>query len=256
MRRALGAATLVAAALFAGCYGSTEPASEIGPESARLNANGTANNGTAHSYFEYWITGWNRPHLKTDTRDWQQGTSGPFGEKVTDLSASTGYSFRMCGGDDGGGACAQTRTFTTKPPVEDAAMGTLIAAHGRSTINAHSSASGANPRGTISEFSTDGVQGVSFQGTVTCLLVNGNRAAVGAVGKTTFQPSGNQIDQTELWSIEDNHAQEDKMNLVYNTGTTPPDCASASFEHLGEPIIPGLSDFIVNDAQPSAPSIR
>jgi hypothetical protein len=42
--------------ILSGCYGSTEPATDIGPESAKLNARGTANNGPAHGGFEYWLT--------------------------------------------------------------------------------------------------------------------------------------------------------------------------------------------------------
>ncbi len=40
--------------VLGGCYGSTEPATNIGEDSATLRAQGTANNGPATSYFEYW----------------------------------------------------------------------------------------------------------------------------------------------------------------------------------------------------------
>ena len=48
---------VIAAALaLAGCYGSTEPATQIDFDQATLNAHGTANAGDAHVYFQYWQT--------------------------------------------------------------------------------------------------------------------------------------------------------------------------------------------------------
>jgi hypothetical protein len=53
----LAALLALVAGVFAGCYGSTEPATDIGPESATLQGHGTANNGPAKSWFQYWLTG-------------------------------------------------------------------------------------------------------------------------------------------------------------------------------------------------------
>jgi hypothetical protein len=72
-------------------------------------------------------------------------------------------------------------------------------------------------------------------------------AAVGAVGKTTFQPGGQTADQTWLATIEDRRVARDTFNGVVANGTTPPDCAGASFAFNGEIIIPG-GDLVVNDA--------
>jgi hypothetical protein len=53
---------VVAGLALTGCYGSTEPATEVTADTARLNARGTANNGPATSFFEIWPT--NAPSAK------------------------------------------------------------------------------------------------------------------------------------------------------------------------------------------------
>jgi hypothetical protein len=242
---------LSAAIVFAGCYASTEPATDIGPETAKLNARGTANDGPATSAFEYWLTGTTQSHLQTAPRSWPAGASGPFSEKVSGLAAGSSYTFRICGGDvNGGGGCAQTRTFTTKPAVEDAVIGGFWAGCcGRFEVDAHSTATGAKPRGQLRSSGGDGYNSASFVGSVTCLVVQGSQAAVGAVGKVTYQPGGDTEDQTYLATIVDRRLERDTFNQVVTSGTTPPDCAGASFAHQGEIIIPG-DDIVVNDAQP------
>ncbi len=52
LKRTSGVAVVVAAITLAGCYGSTEPATDVRPNSAVLQARGTANDGPAFSYFE------------------------------------------------------------------------------------------------------------------------------------------------------------------------------------------------------------
>ena len=132
--------------LFAGCYGSTEPATNAGPESATLNARGSASNGPATSWFEYWVSGaTNRD--QTGTRHWPAGARGPFSDSVDGLYASKTYLFRLCGSDDAGGSdvCAQTRQFTTSAPVQDSAVGfwgRLSSFNGR--VDAHSGPAGQN----------------------------------------------------------------------------------------------------------------
>jgi hypothetical protein len=247
-RSAAVVSALLAAAALAGCYASTEPATDIGPETAKLNARGTADDGPASSSFEYWRTGTTQPHLGTSTRNWPAGASGPFAENVSGLAAGSSYSFRVCGGDaNGGGGCAQTRTFTTKPAVEDAAMGWFYSSHGRFDVDAHSTATGGSPRGRLTSISGDGFNFASFVGVVTCLAVHGSQAAVGAVGNVTYQPGGQTADQTWLVTIVDRPLERDTFNSVVTNGTTPPDCAGASFAYNGEIIIPG-GDLVVNDA--------
>ncbi len=66
---------------LAGCYASTEPATNVGPEAATLNARGTANNGPARSHFEFWMTGSTRVSW-TDDQRWPAGASGPFSQRA------------------------------------------------------------------------------------------------------------------------------------------------------------------------------
>jgi hypothetical protein len=48
---------MVSVPVFAGCHGSTEPATDVGIDRATLNAHGPAGNGTAHARFEYEVNG-------------------------------------------------------------------------------------------------------------------------------------------------------------------------------------------------------
>jgi hypothetical protein len=249
---------LAVAIVLAGCYGSTEPATDVNIDSATLNAHGTADKGRAHSYFQYWLTGTTDPErmFRTGDQDWPSGASGPFGKKATGLAAGSSYSFKVCGWDyvaenEGGPVvCAQVRTFTTKPPVEDSVVGKY--GFGRSNhyeVDAHSSPSGAAPRGTLYEYDSGDLQFASFTGNVTCLVVKGSAAAVGAVG--TFRDfNGTQRTQSRLWTVVDGRVGLDTFNSVGAEGSSAPNCATASFANqhtLNEPM--SRTDFIVNDAQ-------
>jgi hypothetical protein len=243
-------------AALAGCYGSTDPATDVGIDSATLHGYGTANNGPADTWFEYGPTGYDRP-LTVGAGTWPAGARGPVSAKVTGLAAGASYSFKLCGrdrygdGSSGDAICAQTRTFMTKPPVEDSVKGHLNAGccSGLS-VDAASGPNGSNPRGSIfshRQSSMEPPPGYDFSGIVTCLAVDGSRAAVGAVGKWTHgqDPPTN---GTFLVTIVDGRAQEDTYNEVQTAGSTPPNCAKADFSHQSTLIITEYS-FIVNDAQ-------
>jgi hypothetical protein len=255
MKRWLAAAALIALTL-AGCYGSTEPATDVGIDSATLNGHGTANNGRAHSYFQYWLTGSERDPLRAGDHDWPAGASGPINAKVTNLAAGSSYSFRLCGsdinaeGEGGPQICAQTRTFTTKAPVEDALRGgSWAGCCSHVDIDAKSAPNGTNARGSVSWYrrsSTSPDPPRLFSGVVTCLAVDGSRAAVGAVGKWT-QNGSPDANATFLITIVDGRTVGDTYNEVETAGSALPNCATASFAHQGQLIDPG-ADFIVNDA--------
>jgi hypothetical protein len=249
-------AGVLVAVLVAGCYGSTEPATDVGIDSATLNGQGTANNGRAHAYFQYWLTGSERDHLGAGGIDAPAGAHGPISAKAANLAAGSSYSFKICGwdvGSDGSGgpeACAQTRTFTTKPPVEDALRGgSWAGCCSRLDIDAKSAPNGTNPRGSVRWFrhsSSSPDPGRLFNGIVTCLAIDGSRAAVGAVGKWT-QPGTPDANATFLITIVDGRTQEDTYNEIETAGSAAPNCATASFANQSHLIDP-TADFIVNDA--------
>jgi hypothetical protein len=246
---------LVSVVVFAGCYGSTERATEVGPDSATLNAAGTANNGPATAYFEYWITGSSGPPQQTDPAHFPGGSSGAFSQKVTGLAETSSYSFRLCGSDDSGGptVCAQTRTFETHPlPVEDSVTGNFdVSGVAFGTIDAHSGPSGENPRGQIHYQGTFNGW-ATFDGDVTCVAVTGHQGAVGAVGQgTTVEDPSNPQPVTVLATVVDSDGSgSDTVFGVFTGGSTPPDCATASFGgQVGQ-----SGELVVEDALPNPPT--
>jgi hypothetical protein len=255
MKRRLLTAALIAVTL-AGCYGSTEPATDVGIDSATLNGHGTANNGRVHSYFYYWLTGSERDPFGAGGHDWPAGASGPISAKVTNLAAGSSYSFKLCGydinaeGEGGPEICAQTRTFTTKAPVEDAVRGGFWAGCcSRFDVDARSAPNGTSSRGSVrwyrsSSSSPDPPR--LFTGLVTCLVVNGSRVAVGAAGHWSQRGSPD-ADATFLITIVDGRAEEDTYHEVETAGSALPNCGTASFANQNILIDP-TADFIVNDA--------
>jgi hypothetical protein len=248
---------LVSAVGFAGCYGSTEPATDVGIASAKLNARGTADRGPATSWFEYWLTSSSSPPAKTDPLHWPAGASGHFGVNVSGLAANSSYSFRLCGTNDstGGSICAQTLTFKTLP-VEDSVTGFFDIGGGgaQGTIDAHSGPSGQNPRGHVHYQGTiDGWR--TFDGDVNCVAVNGHQGEVGAVGQgTTLTDPSNPRAATLLLKIVDGHGVErDSIAGAFANGSTPPDCAStlASGQFA---LSPPQSELVVTDAPATTPT--
>jgi hypothetical protein len=218
---------------WGGCYASTEPATEVGQSSARLHAHGTANNGEAQSYFEYWPTG--SPALSTTSAPlrWPAGASGPFSRRAEGLYPATSYSFRVCGRDLSGAnfICAQTRTFTTAAASKDEVWGGWFASPSfNGTIRAKAGPSGAGPSGYVS---TSG-----FTGFVTCLDVDGDRAVVGAVGETSSMI---------MTVIDGGPSGSDSARVAVSPLASPPPCGLASFGNE-VPIGPNEGGLIVIDA--------
>lgn len=253
-------AGLLSVAVFAGCYASTEPATEVGPEGATLNARGTANNGGARSWFELEITGRDGlPGRVGEHFNWPAGASGPFSTKVSGLSAKSEYSFRVCGADDGepdeGAPCAQTRTFTTPVATRDSVhggwFGGCCASEG---VSATSGPSGETPTGSVSWAIGPSSTSTSYRysGIVTCLLVNGRTAVVGSVGRKEAS-SGEVTPSTMLVRVIDGVTAADSYESVGPTpGTAPPSCANTTWP---TPFPKGLQfEMVVNDAPASNPT--
>ena len=214
---------------FAGCYGSTEPATDVQQDSARLNARGTANNGPAVSHFEYSPTNGTGFTRSTDQRSWPAGASGAFSDTVTGLLPATPYEFSLCGRDSSSAStvCGQKRTFTTVKPPGDGVEAIFWASPppprvAQVTVSARSGPAGQQPSGTIHT--------PEFVGFVTCLRVVGDRAAVVSVGQDSTQ---NDPGPEYLWYTFAGPA-EGPSNGGRGDGTGP-SCSSLS---LGDPNFP------------------
>lgn len=238
MPRSLAAA-LIAAAALTGCYSSTEPATEIGAQSARLNARGTADDGPAYSFFKYQRAFPTSEEVRTPELQWPAGASGPFSQVVTGLEEATTYLFSVCGGDEGEPpACAQQRSFTTRgPDGRDSVKGFwryalqgVTQPSGR--VDAESDPQGGGVTGSLSHYRTEsspdgGFSPVDFLGFVTCVSVDGQTATVGAVGIEYFGRTDTTRRATSLLTVEgadDPSAGLDRLRAVTAVGVAPPSC--------------------------------
>ena len=230
-KRSASAVALLAACALAGCYASTEPASDVRFDSAKLNARGAASDGPASSYFEYWPTSNSAAKLRTAAMRWPAGGEGPFSKRPTALVDGTAYSFRVCGNDDGEPpVCAQTRTFTTPHAMVDAVKGDWTTA----IPGAHSSSGSVNAesgRGTVGYAARQGAEfgPYNYTGRVTCLSVSGNQAVVGSVGQARFDgevPNPDVPNASFRLTVQDpGPGTVDRVGVDLGPGTTPPSCA-------------------------------
>jgi hypothetical protein len=218
--------------VLAGCYGSTEPATNVELDHATLHGYGTADQGTTHVWFQYWPTA--QPGMVTTvtTQDFGDET-GPVSRDTRTLTVATNYSFRLCGSDQTipQGVCAQTRAFRTLTPAGDFVRGgflTQFTGVGHDgTVDAHSDAGGTHPGGTVTLPVVNTSTGpFKFSGTVTCVRVQGSQAAVGAVGIV------GSTHESVLLALVDKSPSPglDQVGWTETPGSTPPDCATAVFQ--------------------------
>jgi hypothetical protein len=204
----LAAPAVLASLALSGCYGSTEPATDIGEDRATLRGQGTANDGPAFSYFEYWAEGDPLPghaRQRTPTRSWPAGAQGPIAERVSDLLVASRYSFRLCGADQGETpVCAQTRTFSTPALAGDYVTGSFAGSEPLTQspytvrFNARSAPDGSNARGTV-RFT---FAGQTRTDRVTCLRIGATFADVGVVrsdGRTLIYAVRNAPEEPLSW---------------------------------------------------------
>ena len=197
MRRLIASVAVLAVVGLAGCYGSTEPATDIGLHDARLHGAGTTNNGQASVFFQFWPSAYPARVRETLRTDVPGDRTGPFSQFTrVQLALDTQYSFRLCGDEGGGPICAQTRTFRMPTPTGDAVMAQVDQAYGFRplVIEAQSDRSGGSPTGFLS------VTG-AFAGSVTSVTVAGNRAVVYAKG--TAQQSVNTFNAEACAEVSD-----------------------------------------------------
>jgi hypothetical protein len=210
MARGAFLASMIAAsvALLTGCYGSTEPATQVKSTSAVLIAYGTTDRGPASVSFEYWPTGRPGERHSTQPRQIPGGVTGPFSQPVDDLEPGTAYSFRLCGTDSGGTACAQTRRFDTPP--RDRVHGTASASAFTVTIRVSSGPTGADVQGIVDVTNS---QGQRLLATPTCLIVDGRTAIVGFQGAIQIAPDLSQPVLATAKIVDGDVAGQDSFNV-------------------------------------------
>ena len=222
---------------LAGCYGTTEPATDLRFTSATLNGSGTTNNGPAMVGFEWWPTALPSAVGSTAQRTIPGGTTGRFSQTLTGrLQPATEYAFRLCGQDQGSPqpVCAQTGTFTTPRPEGDVVVGRFTRPVSQdSIVIAASDPSGANARG---KFTTPDIE-ATFK--VTCMAVNGNRAVVGGLRTGDVQAGSPALLEVLDGGIRFNGDANggDGVGWAYaSEGVgTPPYCSNPPFISLGPP---------------------
>jgi hypothetical protein len=260
MRRAVAVVvSLLWCGLLLGCAAITDPASHVGATGATLNAHGQTESSPATYFFQYALT---ESGLGTAAAQ-RTPTRGPipanvpgnggfvsFGESIGGLAPNTTYYFEVCGRDAklSSDVCGGVRSLTTAAPsTEDTVGGNWHlgpVTHGfddNGSVSAVSDSGGQHPSGSLTWSSEEqpAPSGGIFSGNVTCLLVSGNRATVGAVGTLTPLSGGSAGPGTFLLSVIDNgpypqapQFEQDVTGQVEAAGTTPPDCSAG----------PGASD--------------
>lgn len=233
-RRLPVVAVLGTALAVAGCYGSTEPASNIGYDNAVFEGKGTTGQAGTHVFFQWWQAGRADNVLSTPGTDIGGNVTGPFSEppfaSAPLLRPATQYFFRLCGRESST-ICAQTLSLTTLTPTGDRVHGTFAFGSDLSTVgtvDALSDRTGANPTGKLSLPATPDATTDEFSGKVTCVKVNGSQAVVGAIG------SDNEGAAAGLLEINDNdrdtpNMTADRVDWQVTHGTTPPNCATRPF---------------------------
>jgi hypothetical protein len=152
----------------------------------------------------------------------------------------------VCGSNDGdhAGGCAQTRTFTTPAAVDDSVAGSWPNSPSfDGSVDARSGPAGQNPRGTISAR----VSFQAFTGSVTCLLVVGNHATVGAAGNVPGQPNAKETMVTTI--VDGGPSGTDTVDPSITEGsTTPPVCNPFSGSGTNVNFGRYAGEIVVNDA--------
>ena len=256
MRRAVMISLLVlGCGLVAGCAAITDPASNVGATGASLNAHGQTEGSPATYFFQYAL---NKSDLGTSAAQ-RTPTRGPvpahvpanggfasFGESIAGLTPSTTYYFEVCGRDAqlSSDVCGGVKSFTTAASTtENTVKGNWHLGpvkegfDDNGSVSAVSDAGGRNPSGILSWISEEqpAPTGAAFSGEVTCLVVSGNQATVGAFGTLTPNNGGGGSARpaTFLLTVIDNgpnpqapQFEQDVTGQVEAFGTTPPDCSA------------------------------
>lgn len=268
-RLAAVAGLVVAALLVASCsFGETRPADDV--TDVGVTFHGLARNTVAEAttyWFEYGPTtsyGTSTPQQSVNAANVGQGY--PVEATVGGLAEGRTYHYRLCTrGADGAGTCGRDLSATTTSGrdsvsgtgiVLDLGFGYVIGAQ----VFATSGPGGSGPvRGDAVASPGSVYFKIPDEGAVTCLRVEGNRAAIGLM---VTPPDLGQPDLTpfpRLIFVEDNGSVGDRLGFgsIAAPATTCPVPTDADFPgfDVGEvhlpPFIGTGGDFVVHDHCPA-----
>jgi len=223
-RQAVG--TLVAgcaALLLASCaIGETGSADQVTRSNARLS--GDVSNtvvGETSYWFEYGLTTDYGSSTPTETIDVPAAdTPYPVSLAVTGLASDTAYHYRLCADDvDGHGVCGSDRTVTTEGEDSVSGSGSVFSLSTlgydiAGDVDASSDQDGANPSGTVTAKPGSYYFRIEDTGPVSCLRVEGNRAAIGFVTVPTGAGGPEEVPVARIAFVEDNGPTGDRWGIV------------------------------------------
>jgi hypothetical protein len=251
--------------LLASCsFGVTSAPDQIADFGARLRGEvGNVEPGSVSYHFEYGPTD-------------AYGSSTPVGQVwiddpevvrpverfVSDLAEGTEYHYRLCTEDvDGHGTCGADTTFTTTSGHDEVhgfglvfSLPELGFAIGGS-VQASSDADGANAFGQVVAVPGSRYFRLEDAGPVTCLRVEGNRAAIGFISEPFDVGNPDDLPVPMMVFVEDNGPTGDRWGRTTlpapaDTCPVPTDADFPSFV-VGPATIPPVltsGDFVVDDA--------
>lgn len=250
-------------ALLAVSCGSGVTLDADGITDVGMDLNGEVHNtitGTTSWWFEYGPTtdyGSTTPVKTVHVSDTSVGK--PVTARIDGLTDGTTVHFRLCATDvNGHGPCGGDREATTSDGVDSVTGrgtvftdGSLGFAYG-GEIFATSDPGGADPTGEGWVLPGDDYFRITDEGPVTCLRVEGNRAAVGILGDNSDY--GADVLRPRLIFIEDNGASGDRFSLEsalepYETCPVPTSADFVGGSYGGFPFGSTVSsgDFVVHD---------
>lgn len=250
----LGAVTVGVLVLAACDFGETRDATYVGDTSARLEGYVHTEEGdTVRSWFEYGPT-WDLGSSTPERWYTPPGTAlgGPVEVVVTGLDEGTTYYYRHCVRGADAAICGTRLSFTTTAG-RDSVLGLGISQeipalgyHVGANLDVSSAPDGSNAEGYASRSPGAIYFRVPDQGEVTCLRVDGNRAAVGFLADYTDYDPGLPLVPVVVY-VEDNGASGDRftVDLPAEAPTTCPDPDATLDSVAGETVIRG--GFVVHD---------
>lgn len=253
--RRLGAVAAGVALLAACDHGDTRSADHVGDTTARLSGYvHTDDAETVTWWFEYgptWDLGSSTPEHAFTTVGTQRG--GGVDATLTGLDEGTTYYYRHCVRGSGEGVVCGSRQAFTTTSGRDSVQGIGVSAeipelgyYVGAILDASSEPDGSLPEGHASRSPGVHYFRIPDEGDVTCLRVEGDRAAVGFVADYTDYDPGLPLVPVVVY-VEDNGSIGDRFSveLPAEPPSTCPDPDTVLDAVAGNVLIRG--DFVVHD---------